>query len=371
MLHISLYMLIPVLPWYITEMYDVSLTYAGALFALYGVSLLIIGPFYAYLIDTYKRKSVYLFAALALALFTGGYLLTGSLVWIVLLRVLQGGVWGITGSLGSTLSIDITNSALRTQANVLFNRSSYFGMMFGLILGLLFYKLDGALVSFYVSMGFGIFALLLASGVYVIFRAPIGVSLCSIDRFLLLHGIIPAFNLAIVSFAFVVSLVIMNAMTIANFYLLNTTLLLLVVLVIGLAFSALIYKHTIKNNALRTGISIGFILLICALLLVHIDSSTEIYLAAGFLLGIGIGLISSGFLVTHVQLSKHCQRATAVMTSFLGWEIGVAGGVAFGCYYMENVTDIQPESLIAILFLAAFFFYLGITYPYFKKYKAR
>ncbi|MDE5702002.1 MAG: MFS transporter, partial [Bacteroides sp.] len=43
-------------------------------------------------------------------------------------------------------------------------------------------------------------SLLLSLRVYVAFRAPIGVSLCNLDRFLLLRGWVPALNLLLVAF---------------------------------------------------------------------------------------------------------------------------------------------------------------------------
>ena len=87
--------------------------------------------------------------------------------------------------------------------------------------------------------------------------------------------------------------------------------------------------------------------------------------ACSVLLGIGLDLIISEFLIILVQLSLHCQRATANATHLIGIVIGISLGVAYACY-----CEADAESMLyaaKVVSITALIFFGLITYPYYKK----
>lgn len=63
--------------------------------------------------------------------------------------------------------------------------------------------------------------------------------------------------------------------------------------------------------------------------------------------GLGIGLIGSRFLLFVIKLAKHCERGTSQSTFFLGWETGLAVGLAGG-YYLGSRHGVMLSALVII-----------------------
>ncbi len=66
-------------------------------------------------------------------------------------------------------------------------------------LGVYLFRTHGFETLLYVAVALGRWNIFV-SRVYVPFRAPIGMKVCSMDRFLLPRGLIPAFNLILIAF---------------------------------------------------------------------------------------------------------------------------------------------------------------------------
>ena len=200
LLFISVYMLFPLLPFVMGEQLGVSVGQAGSMFLVFVVAMFAVGPFHAYLVDAYKRKYVCMFAAVLMVVATIGYAFVTNLTELILLGTVQGLAFGIGTTAGITLAIDITNSTLRSAGNVSFSWMARMGMIAGIILGVWLYQSQSFQTLLTVSVITGAVGILMLSGVYVPFRAPIVTKLYSFDRFLLLRGWVPAINLILITF---------------------------------------------------------------------------------------------------------------------------------------------------------------------------
>ena len=111
----------------------------------------------------------------------------------------------------------------------------------------------------------------------------------------------------------------------------------------------------------------GLILLLAAeLILLGYPTS----LLAPLLTGIAVGIIASRFLLFFIKLSRHCKRGTSQSMYFLGWETGLALGVAAGYALLYG----QAASLLyAALTLtgAALLMYHLFTHSWFMRHKNR
>jgi len=110
-LSVSLYMLYPVLPLWLSLDKGLSLELSGGITALFGLGIILMGPFYGYLVDHYKRKSVCLWSLIAVSAFSFGFYFITNTYCIALLRLMQGAMFGLAQmALGSTLVIDLSES---------------------------------------------------------------------------------------------------------------------------------------------------------------------------------------------------------------------------------------------------------------------
>lgn len=359
LLYASMYMLLPFFPVYLTEKFGISFITAGWMIAIFALSLFLLGPFYNYLVDTYRRRTVCLMSLLAIMATIAGYPVVTGLTLIVALRILQGMFSGMAMmSLGSTLAIDITASSRRSEANSAIARFGRLGMAFGPMIGLLLCRLEGYDMAFLISAGALLLAVLLILTIHVPFRAPIGSSICSTDRFLLPQGWLLAINLILITS--ILGIILVNVSSYL-FYLMMA-----VGVVIGMVANSLVFAEA----DVRARIVSGLILMGASLLLLVTHEEEIAFITGALLAGTGLGLASFHFLLMLIKTSEHCQRGTANTTYAFSWEVGVASGILIGCIGKNNNDNSSYYIGIGIIIIALLL-YLGATNAYFLKHRRK
>ena len=294
LLFISLYILFPVLSVEMADRLGVPVAQTGVIFLFFTLGMFLIGPFHAYLVDAYKRKYVCMFSFATMVAATAGYAFVTNITELILLSTVQGLAFGIATTAGITLAIDITNATLRSAGNVSFSWMARLGMIIGIVLGVWLYQSYSFKNLLSVSVITGAAGVLMVSGVYVPFRAPIVTRLYSFDRFLLLRGWVPAINMILITF--VPGLLIPLVHRFLNDSVLGSSGIPIPFFVgtgIGYLASLLLARlFILKEKTLRL-VLVGIILEIVAITL----------LASGFpvgvpsiLLGLGLGLVMPEFL---------------------------------------------------------------------------
>lgn len=366
LLFVSLYMLFPALSLEMADRLGVPIADTGVIFLFFTVGMFLMGPFHAYLVDAYKRKHVCMFSFATLIVATAGYAFVTNMTELILLSTVQGMAFGMATTAGITLAIDITNSTLRSPGNISFLWLARLGMIVGIALGVWIYQGYAFRDLLYISVATGAVGILVLSGVYVPFRAPIVTKLYSFDRFLLLRGWVPFINLMLVTF--VPGLLISLAHPFLNDSRLgNTTLSLSFFTAVGVGFllSLLLARSLsfLKEKTLRR-VMMGISLEVLAMSLFPLDAFIAI---PALVLGLGLGLALPEFLVIFVKLSRHCQRGTGNTTHLLACETGIALGIAAACY-MDTDAMLFTGQMVASFSLL---FFILITYPYYRKMKVR
>ncbi|MDR0962898.1 MAG: MFS transporter [Mediterranea sp.] len=188
LLFVSVYAFLPNL-WHRWEMIA---AFVGGMF--------VVGMFHAYLGDAYKRKHILFYSTFLLAGTMVAYLLLPRLTDLqyVALGGVQGMLFGLATTAGTTVTIDITLTSHRTRGNIIFTLCSRLGMLAGLGVYLL---VADELTQIYIAAASALLSALLALGVYVPFRSPIEVPVFSLDRFLLPRAWLPAINMLLPAFA--------------------------------------------------------------------------------------------------------------------------------------------------------------------------
>jgi predicted MFS family arabinose efflux permease len=370
---LSWYMLLAVLPPIMIERLELYPVSGGVICLLLTGAMLVLGPFYSYWIDTCKRKYMYMLSLTVMISILFCYTIINNEAELWMLCLAQGMAYGV-GTLGIfTLSIDLTVSAQRSASNMIFSWLARLGMITGIALGTVLYLQYNFETVIHVSVVAEAIALCAVLITRVPFRAPIGVRMCSFDRFLLPRGWLPMLNLIFV--AVVPGLLIIpsiNDTEVYRFMAYEVMIPHFAVAGIGFLVSIFFMKFVWKDEKeVYAQTLIGLMVLFTAMLLPVFSVSSVVRFASFVLLGSGLGFITPKFLMMFVMLSKHCQRGTANMTYMLGWEIGVSLGIAISYYLVIN-------SLSETIFLAgllssalALFLFVWRTYPYLKKKKKR
>ena len=87
LLYFGFYILMPVLPFYLTEVFGLGKGAIGTILACYTVAALIVRPFSGYLLDAFARKPLYLLAFTVFTSVFGLYLVAGTVLLFVALRI--------------------------------------------------------------------------------------------------------------------------------------------------------------------------------------------------------------------------------------------------------------------------------------------
>lgn len=199
LLFASLYVTLPLLPLLVEERTGSAAEHGVWIYGAFAAGMLAVGPFHAHLGDEFRRKLVFVWSLLLSSMAVMGYLYADSFWQMVLLALWQGAGFAlaVVGSL--TVAIDITPSARRSAGNLFYVWMARMGMMVGAWGGVWLYILFGPQIWAYVAAGLSVPAMLLGAGVYLPFRAPIGVPVCTMDRFLLPRAWVPALGLTMLS----------------------------------------------------------------------------------------------------------------------------------------------------------------------------
>lgn len=361
----SVYMLIPTMPSILLS-HGYSRYEVCAITGVYVVGLYVLGGFCSYLVQHYRRNRVCLYAILVVTLCLGViYFLFSQLCeqkpvesWVFMwVRLVLGALLGLAQmTLCSTLIIDTCESFQRTEANHAAAWFSRFGLSLGPLMGIVAFRELGYEWAFLFSVLCSLASVLLIMLVRFPFKAPAdNFPKFSLDRFFLPQGI-PLF-LNLLTVMFVVGLFLSQVQS-AEFY----------AMMMGGFWLALLAERFVFANAdLKSEVLSGLVFMIAADLIQLFSYHTVgVTLIVPVLIGFGVGIIGSRFLLFFIKLAKHCQRGTSQSTFFLSWESGLvlglsAGGILEGC-----------ASVVALCVLVlCLVLYNFVVHPWYMKHKNR
>lgn len=115
LLYFGFWLLTPVLPFYLSEIFHSSNTTIGIVLSCYTISSLCIRPFSGYLLDAFARKPLYLLAYFIFTLIFAGYMVAGILAMFIIFRIIHGVSFGMVTVGGNTIVIDIMPSSRRGE----------------------------------------------------------------------------------------------------------------------------------------------------------------------------------------------------------------------------------------------------------------
>ena len=334
LLVMSSYMLVATIPLRM-EVRGYSILQIALVMGVFFIGIYLFGSLSGYLVQRYRRKNVFNLSILLLLAVTGVLYYLSSLPYnsfdymlLVGLRFMQGAFYGLSQLvLLSTLIIDTVEAVHRTEAN---HAATWFGC-FALSLG----PLAGIYV--YQSMNFGSVLILsciclLVAFVFVnLIRFPFRMpsedySRFSFDRFLLKGSHWLFVNVVLVTS---VVGVLLNIEHTPRFY---------GMMMLGFVIAILAERFVFADADLRSEATTGMIVIGIAVLLMITRRQESVSYIVPILIGLGVGLIGSRFLLFFIKMSDHCQRGTSQSTFLLAWETGIGIGLvlSYGLFHLEQ-----------------------------------
>lgn len=379
LLYFGFYLLLPILPFYLTEVFHSSNAAIGVILSCYTIAALFIRPFSGYLLDTFARKPLYLFAYFIFTGIFAGYLFAGILTLFTILRIFHGFAFGTVTVAGNTIVIDIMPSSRRGEGLGYYGMMNNTAMSIGPMVGLFLheaYSFETIFTCAFISCSIGfLMALLVKTPV----KQPVKREAISLDRFILLKGIPAGIDLMLLSVPYGMTTTFV-AIYAKNIGITSGTGLFFTFMAIGMAVSRLFAGKQVDKGRILSVISWGmylvcfcyFLLSACALLMeVNRIITIGIFFSIALFLGIGFGTMFPAFNTLFVNLAPNAQRGTATSTYLTSWDMGIGIGVLTGGYIGQITTFDRAFFFGACLTLFAVFYFRKKVGPHFVQNKLR
>ena len=380
LLFFGFWLLMPVLPFYLAEVFDANKTTIGAVLSCYTIAALCIRPFSGYLLDTFARKPLYLLAYFTFTAIFGGYLIAGTLTLFILFRIIHGVSFGMVTVSGNTIVIDIMPSSRRGEGLGYYGLANNIAMSIGPMTGLFLHDAgaDYTLI-FCCSLGSCLIGFLCASLVKTTYKPPVKREPISLDRFILLKGIPAGFSLLLLSipYGMTTNYVAMYAKQIG---IQSSTGFFFTFMALGMAVSRL-FSGRLVDRGMVTQVSEAGLYLVCFcffglsscgwLTTWSLQWTTYFLFTIALLLGIGFGTMFPAYNTLFVNLAPNNQRGTATSTYLTSWDVGIGAGMLLGGYIAEIATFKMAYLFGAALTVISLFYFRSKVAPHFHRHKLR
>jgi MFS family permease len=380
LLYFGFYLVLPVLPFYLKEIFAVGSSTAGMVLACYTVAALMIRPFSGYLLDTFARKPLYLLSYFLFSAIFAGYLWAGTLTVFIILRVLHGFTFGTVTVSGNTMVIDVMPSSRRGEGLGYYGLANNIAMSIGPMTGLFmhdYYDYKTIFLCALISCATGF---VMANMVRAPKKQPVDdCRPVSLDRFFLTKGFSAGLALLMLSIPYGMTMTYM-AMYAKEVGITRGTGLFFTLMAVGTAVSRIFSGRQVDRGRITAVIGWGmYAVSVCFFVIAFARSivawnhtvGTFIFFGLALLLGTGFGTMFPAFNTLFVNLAPNNQRGTATSTYLTSWDLGVGIGLVGGGFLGEAAswdTAFLAGACLTVVSILYFRFHVA---PHFEKNKMR
>lgn len=317
LLYFGFWLLIPVLPFYLSEVFNAGNSTIGIILSCYTVAALCIRPFSGYFLDSFARKPLYLLAYFVFMTMFAGYIIAGSLTLFILFRIIHGVSFGMVTVAGNTVVIDIMPSSRRGEGLGYYGLSNNIAMAVGPMSGLFLHDAGMSFTTiFCCSLCSCLAGFMCAMSVKTPYKPPVKKEPVSLDRFILLKGIPAGISLLLLSipYGMTTNYVAIYAKEIG----INvTTGFFFTFMAAGMAISRIFSGKLVDKGKVTQVISAGLYIVVFSFFLLsacvyiiqwNAVACSIIFFLIALLLGVGFGIMFPAYNTLFVNLAPNSQR---------------------------------------------------------------
>ncbi len=379
LLYFAFYLILPVLPFYLTEVFHTGNAAVGIILSCYTAAALVMRPFSGYLIDTLARKPLYLISYFIFIAIFGGYVLAGTLTLFIMLRVAHGFAFGTVTVAGNTIVIDISPSSRRGEAVGYYGLMNNMAMSFGPMIGLFMHGTFSFETIFTCALASGTIGFVTACLVKTPPKEPVKREPVSLDRFILLKGIPAGIALLLLSIPYGITTTYV-AVYAEEIGIQLSSGLFFTFMAVGMAVSRLFSGRQVDKGRITQVIMLGIVLVCGSFFLlsasrlmmeVNVVIAEGVFFLIALMLGIGFGTMFPAFNTMFVNLAPNNQRGTATSTYLTSWDVGIGIGLVAGGYIAQVATFDMAFLFGACLTVASIFYFKVKVTPHYHQNKLR
>jgi len=361
----AFYFMLPTLPVFLTRELKIDEAQTGIILSVYTLAALLIRPFTGFLIDRYGRKLFYLPALLLFAVLFVAYPFAGVFMFMLMVRFVHGAIWGISTTTGSTLIVDIVPAERRGEGIGLYGLAMTFPMALGPFIGLEITKNNNYMLMFLCAAVLALAGFILA--LFIKYPAIKAVTSTAFSfRNLFESTSLPVtFNLLIINISYggLVSFVSLYALKTG----VGNTGLFFVVFASGIALARIYMGKIFDRHGPRLLAITGILLLVAGHIILGLILYLPGFLISGFLLGVGSGIIFPTFQAMVNNLAPAHRRGAANSTLFSGLDLGIGLGMLITGYLAHSIGLPVTYLIYGGLNLLALLYFIFIPMKHYKE----
>ena len=338
LMYFAFMLLTPLLPLYLSDTYAADKQMIGIVLSGYALAALLIRPFSGFFVDSFPRKMMLLIFYLLTASFFGGYLLAGSLTMFAAFRMLHGAPFGATGVSLATVAMDVLPSSRRAEG------VGYFGLSNNIATAIspgiamfLFARYHSYEMLFWLAFAVSVLGVIVVSTIrvkdrpLVLDKQPL-----SLDRFIMLKGLVPMLTVFTVGFAYSVVTTYVAIYGRDELGITAGTGFFFTLFALGLIVSRLTGSRSLRKGLILRNASLGILVSISGFILFAAVHHPACYYISPFIIGLGNGHLWPAFQMIFINMAPHSQRGTANSTILTGWDLGMGVGMLAGGAIAEH-----------------------------------
>jgi len=361
----AFYIMLPTLPVFLTRVLKIEEGQTGLILAVYTLAALLIRPFTGFMIDRYGRKLFFIPAILLFAVIFASYPLAGAFAMILIVRFVHGLVWGVATTTGSTLIVDIVPAHRRGEGIGLYGLAMTIPMAVGPFTGLQLTQ-NNTYTLMFACAG----ALAFAGFLMTLFIRYPAVPHAGKAKFawrnLLESSALPVtFNLLLINITYggLVSFISLYALKTGIGY----TGVFFIVFAAGITLARLYMGKIFDRHGPKILSIVGILLLACGHIILGLLINTTAFMVAGFLLGLGSGIVFPTFQAMVNNLVPPHRRGAANSTLFSGLDLGIGLGMLFTGFLAHSIGLPHTYLIFGVVNLAALLYFLSVSLRHYQK----
>lgn len=351
-LFFSFMLVVPLLPIYLQEEFGASKDVIGTVLSGYTAVALLTRAASGYLVDTFPRKQILVLGFVLLTAFFAGYMAAGSLLLFAIVRTLHGFPFGISTVANSTVAIDVLPASRRAEGIGYYGLSNNVATAISPTIGLWLYDTYHNFdLLFCASMVMALVGVVLVSGINPQpLQAPQTHQPAQsqqtpqtpqthqtlLSRLFLLPAWSEGLTIAGYSFAYGVVSTYVAIYGREKLGITGGSGLFFALLAMGLILSRLVGSRTLRRGKILRNASIGSCISCLGYLIFALFQNEIGYYGAALLIGLGNGHLWPAFQTMFINLGPVSRRGTANASLLTSWDLGVGIGVISGGFLIEH-----------------------------------
>lgn len=336
LLFFGFYAIMPLLPFYLDEAFSVERSVAGVILASYSVACIVVRPIAGWLLDTFRRRPIYVAAYAVFAVVFCGYAVASFLFSFIVLRILHGAAFGLTTVAGNTVVVGLVPPSRIGEGLGYYGLGNTLAMCLGPMAGLAAYETFSFGQIFIGAFAAAALGLIMAVSVRVPAAGSAARRSFSLNNMFLRDGAVAAAALFLASVPYGATTAYI-AVYAGEITVEGNAGLYFTFMAVGLGAARLLSGRWVDRGRIDLLILGGLSLVaVSYAVLASLGALSApatvfcLYLAVALSQGLAYGTLHPAFNTLFVRMAPESRRGAATSTYLTAWDTGIGVGILAG-----------------------------------------